>query len=317
MKNRGINYNNGILGDVNALESKKGIYNLTKVNTLASAPLFDVVSDAGLYIALDHRQLRSLSKVDSPVLATRASDSTQQPAEWVRGTFNSKEVQDFSASALNFTWYDQSGNGRNFTTPTVAKSPKLVSGGVPHNINGRQVTKGNASAQASIFLNLGTFTFFSGSTLTIILLCTVSTDSASRRVFSFTSNGQPTQENKNGGFNLAQTAANTLSLRYTYNTSSTGTISIASIPTGAHVVAIRWNGTSVSMRIDNGIWTTNTIAGSSYNFTYMYFLSNYQGTVNSWSNEALAAFYLFSRVLSEDEISYIERDLMNYYKLKK
>lgn len=315
MKNRGINYNNGILGDANALESKKGIYNLAKVNTLASAPLFDVISDVGLYIALDHRQLRSLSKVASPVLATRASDSAQQAGEWVRCTFNSKRVQDFSSSAQNFTWYDQSGNGRDFTTPSVAKSPELISGGNPHNINGRQVTKGNASAQASISRFLGTFTFFSGSTLTIILLCTVSTDASSRRVFSFTSNGQPTQESNNGGFNLAQTAANTLSLRYTTN--STGTLSISSIPTGPHVVAIRWNGTSVSMRIDGGAWTTNTIAGSSYNFTYMYFLSNYQGTVNSWSNEALAAFYLFSRVLSEDEISYIERDLMNYYKLKK
>jgi len=82
--------------------------------------------------AFSLRQLSS-TYTGKAVNVRRSSDTTTQDIGFTaNGDLDTAALKTFVGNGNGYvvTWYDQSGNGRNATQPTVAKQPQIVTGGV-------------------------------------------------------------------------------------------------------------------------------------------------------------------------------------------
>lgn len=305
---RGIDFNNGRIAQ-NALMSQQGVFSIQKYHLLNQGFLFDLVSNTGLFLALDHRRIKGT--VSSSITARKSSDSTNFSTGFVGEHFNTQAVKDTvgSGTAYNAIWLDQSGSGRNFTGGSSAAAPRLVVSGTEQVANTRQVSAGNASGNATMSYNTGGGTFLSGGTMTITVVCQIMDNYSGGRILIATPWSDVNAEYYNGGFALYQYAANAIRFFYTpgYNAYLTG------LANGFHVISVKWNGTAVSIRANGGTWNNTNFGagGTTYSVGRMTMFSNIANTV--WGNNAIAACYIYTRVLSDTELSVIERNLGIYY----
>lgn len=306
---RGIDFNNGRIAQ-NALMSQQGVFSIQKYHLLNQGFLFDLVSNTGLFLALDHRRLKGTG-ITSPIAALRASDTATFNTTWINEHINTSEITTFvgSGSALNYIWRDQSGNTRNFFGPTPSKCPYLVNTGIAQTVNGKQISVGSSTLQAQIKYDTGGGTFLSGSTMTITVVCQIMDSYSGGRILVASPWSDVNAEYYSGGFTLYQYAANAIRFFYTpgYNADLTG------LANGFHVISVKWNGTAVSIRANGGTWNNTNFGagGTAYSVGRMAMFSNVANSV--WGNNAIAACYIYTRVLSDTELSVIERNLGIYY----
>lgn len=94
-----------------------------------SSILLDTYSGAAGAYSL--RKLRT-AYVGSAIRVRRSSDSAEQDIGFVNGVLDTASMLTFCGAGDGFvtTWYDQSGNGRNFSQSTANLQPQIVSSGV-------------------------------------------------------------------------------------------------------------------------------------------------------------------------------------------
>ena len=147
--------------------------------------------------------------------------------------------------------------------------------------------------------------------MTMFVVCTIGNSTAGRIVSATTQSGS--NDNVSGAFILWQSSLGTVRLGID---STTNAIQMTSIPAGLHIFTVRWNGTgtnAVSMRRNGGSWVTYSGNAGSYSIGQFGFFRNVATTTGGVSTEAIPACYVYKRVLSDSEISYVEQDLGKYY----
>lgn len=301
---RGIDFNNGRIAQ-NALMSQQGVFNIQKYHLLNQGFLFDLVSTTGLFLAVDHRRLRGQS--NWPVTLRRSSDATSTTTSWIGEHFNSAAASSFvgSANGTSQVWVDQSGNFRHFNQIGPGQGPHLITAGVIQTLNSKQVSKGISSSSLGLLYNPGSNVLV-GSTLTINIVFTVSSTLDSGRILTAIQTSDAPEASL--GFTLYQGAANSVVFYYSPGTS----IAIGGVSAGPHVVSIRWNGSSVSVRIDGEAWVTQNNA-TTYSVGKISLFCHPAGS--AYTNNSIAATYMWNKVLSDAELSVIERNLGIYYQI--
>lgn len=132
-----------------------------------SLPL-DVVS--GATGAFSTRLLRT-AYAGSCMKVRRSSDNTTQDIGFAAGLLDTTALASFVGANDGFvdTWYDQSGNAKNFTQSTTGHQPKLVSGGVIYtNINSQPCAYFAGTVSGVVLVGGPTSNFIAAGTHTII-----------------------------------------------------------------------------------------------------------------------------------------------------
>jgi len=294
--------NNSYIGE-EFLGEISGVFSLRKHRSNASKKFLCDIISGSLVIALDYRRVRKAAT--SPATVKRSSDSTTQNANFVGERFGIERSAAFVGGGSGYAsaWIDQA-NGYVFSALT--DGPTIINAGTQVTANGRQI--GQGTANAFIAYKVGAFqTIFSGSTMTMFVVCTIGNSTAGRIVSAAAQSGS------SEAFILWQSTLGTVRLGIG---STTNAIQIASIPSGLHIFTVRWNGTganAVSMRRNGGSWVTYSGTASTYSIGQFGFFSNVLTTTGGVSTEAIPACYVYNRVLSDSEISYVEQDLGKYY----
>ena len=100
-----------------------------KLSAGTSEPLLlDTYSSSAVAYSL--RKLRT-AYAGSAIRVRRSSDNTEQNIGFVSGNLDTASLISFCGAGNGFvtTWYDQSGNGINFTQASAANQPQIVSSG--------------------------------------------------------------------------------------------------------------------------------------------------------------------------------------------
>jgi hypothetical protein len=108
--------------------------------------LLDTYSGAAAAYSL--RKLRS-AYTGSAIRVRRASDNTEQNIGFtILGGLDTSSLTSFCSGTNGFvtTWYDQSGNSRNFTQTTAANQPQIVSSGSVLTSNGEPIIDFNGTS---------------------------------------------------------------------------------------------------------------------------------------------------------------------------
>lgn len=297
--------NNSYIGE-EFLGEISGVFSLRKHRNASKKFLCDIISGS-LVIALDYRRVREAAT--SPATVKRSSDSTTQNANFVGERFGIERSAAFVGGGSGYAsaWIDQA-NGYVFSA--LSDGPTIINAGTQATANGRQIGQGTANAFLSY--KVGIFqTIFSGSTMTMFVVCTIGNSTAGRIVSATTQSGSG--DATSGAFILWQSSLGTVRLGVG---ATTNAIQIASIPSGLHIFTVRWNGTgtnAVSMRRNGGAWVTYSGSASTYSIGQFGLFRNVVTTSGGVSTEAITACYVYNRVLSGSEISYVEQDLAKYY----
>jgi hypothetical protein len=101
---------------------------LNKLSGPSEPLLLDTYSSAAVAYSL--RKLRT-AYAGSAIRVRRSSDNTEQNIGFVSGNLDTASLISFCGAGNGFvtTWYDQSGNGVNFTQSSAANQPQIVSSG--------------------------------------------------------------------------------------------------------------------------------------------------------------------------------------------
>ena len=113
--------------------------------TLGGAPLLDTYT--GAIGAYSLRKLSSSYSGDAIVVTTDGVDS--QTIGFSGNDLDTATLESFAGSgdAYVSTWYDQSGNSRNFTQSTLANMPKIVSSGTTITQNSKPIVEFDGSTR--------------------------------------------------------------------------------------------------------------------------------------------------------------------------
>ena len=113
--------------------------------TLGGAPLLDTYT--GAVAAYSLRKLSSSYSGDAIVVTTDGVDS--QTIGFSGNDLDTATLESFAGSgdAYVSTWYDQSGNSRNFTQSTFANMPKIVSSGSTITQNSKPIVEFDGSTR--------------------------------------------------------------------------------------------------------------------------------------------------------------------------
>jgi hypothetical protein len=86
---------------------------------------------SGAAAAYSLRKLRS-AYTGNAIRVRRASDNTEQNIGFVNNELDTSSLTSFCSGTNGFvtTWYDQSGNGRNFTQTSATSQPEIVNSGI-------------------------------------------------------------------------------------------------------------------------------------------------------------------------------------------
>jgi hypothetical protein len=110
----------------------------------ASPPVTPILDRLSVSAAAAYslRKLR-LAYAGSAIRVRRSSDDTEQDIGFISGQLDTDALETFVGAGDGFvkTWYDQSGNERNFTIATTALQPKIVNSGTIYTQNGRPTIK--------------------------------------------------------------------------------------------------------------------------------------------------------------------------------
>lgn len=300
--NNSIDFNNGKIGEY-ALINANGIISIQKYNLLNQGYLFQRISTANMFLALDCRRL-SPAFSTAPFSVRRNSDFSVSTtiASWIGEHVNSSAIRTWVGAGTNglaTQWNDQISN-RNFAASIPGNSPFCIDVGQSVTINGRQALVGRGSFQSRLFLN----TYFQTNTFTIIIVLTTGTNTQGRY---FSCTGSDTNADYySGGFTLYQQSLNQLVFSY-----SPGYAVVGNTSNGPHVVSITVNGSGVKLRVDGGSWNNGSLADSIL-VTSMSLFSNVAGN-SPLNGEKISSFYIYQRVLSDGELNVIERNLGIYY----
>jgi len=124
--------------------------------TLGGAPLLDTYT--GAIAAYSLRKLSSSYSGDAIVVTTDGVDS--QTIGFSGNDLDTATLESFAGSgdAYVSTWYDQSGNSRNFTQSTFANMPKIVSSGTTITQNSKPIVEFDGSTRYMDLAAQQTFT---------------------------------------------------------------------------------------------------------------------------------------------------------------
>lgn len=124
--------------------------------TLGGAPLLDTYT--GAIGAYSLRKLSSSYSGDAIVVTTDGVDS--QTIGFSGNDLDTATLESFAGSgdAYVSTWYDQSGNSRNFTQSTLANMPKIVSSGTTITQNSKPIVEFDGSTRYMDISSQQTFT---------------------------------------------------------------------------------------------------------------------------------------------------------------
>lgn len=113
--------------------------------TLGGAPLLDTYT--GAIAAYSLRKLSSSYSGDAIIVTTDGVDS--QTIGFSGNDLDTATLESFAGSgdAYVSTWYDQSGNSRNFTQSTFANMPKIVSSGTTITQNSKPIVEFDGSTR--------------------------------------------------------------------------------------------------------------------------------------------------------------------------
>jgi len=113
--------------------------------TLGGAPLLDTYT--GAIAAYSLRKLNSSYSGDAIIVTTNGVDS--QTIGFSGNDLDTATLESFAGSgdAYVSTWYDQSGNSRNFTQSTFANMPKIVSSGSTITQNSKPIVEFDGSTR--------------------------------------------------------------------------------------------------------------------------------------------------------------------------
>jgi len=122
-----------------------GYSNTISVTTLAPSLLLDLYPSAAA--AYSVRKLRT-AYTGSAIRVRRSSDNTETNIGFTAlGDLDTTALTSFCSSTNGFvtTWYDQSGNARNFSQTTAANQPQIVSAGSVLTSNGEPIIDFNGT----------------------------------------------------------------------------------------------------------------------------------------------------------------------------
>lgn len=306
-----ISLNGGFYG-VDRRSSQQGVYGWERYLFQPAGLLFDTIGiTSSLVMAFDNRRLWSqylgginrIRESSGNTLAVIGADG--------QDLSNSSLVAHVGGnSGFYETLYDQSNNGRNLTMTNNANQPRIRNAGTTDIINSHPVMRGIRASATRI--ETGTITpFLTGNTMTLIMLCSVGTQSSydfARYVSAPVSGGI---DNQDGGFNITNAnLPNTIAYvggnnQYLYPNNSTGNVS------GNVVVSIVRSGTTVTIRINNAMATSGNFPSTNYNINRLCLLSSYGG--GNHIDHSIGPFYLFSTALSDANRIAVEKNIGDYY----
>jgi hypothetical protein len=147
------------------LVSKLAASSLTGAGTLAAElTVTSVITDLLLDLYPDAAAAYSLRKLrtaytGSAIRVRRSSDNTEQDIGFVSGNLDTVALLAFCGVGNGFvtTWYDQSGNAKNYSQTTAANQPQIVNNGIVLTSNGETIINFNGSNN---FMNGSWSSFF-------------------------------------------------------------------------------------------------------------------------------------------------------------
>lgn len=153
-------------------------------SVINSAVLDNILSP--VEAAFGMRLLRA--RYTGPAIRVRVGVTEQDIFFDANGNLDTVTLKSFagSSSAFVVTWYDQSGNGRNFTQSNTARQPRIVNAGVIETKSGTPAIRHLASGQH--FLTLSPFTLSSSNPWTVNVVQSLDGGSSQRMLNGVSNN---------------------------------------------------------------------------------------------------------------------------------
>jgi hypothetical protein len=254
----------------------------------------------------------------SAIRVRRASDNTEQDIGFSNNQLDTSSLTSFCSGTNGFvkTWYDQSGNARNFTQTTAANQPQIVSSGSVLTSNGEPIIDFNGT---NSYMNGAWSSFFTSTTndFSIFNVLKYDVNNVTQIPFGVT-NGDATAI---GSLDTVLHSYSSISTDfYRVNGSITNystNIATEFGTTNDNLVVFQKNGAVTNVYNNNALkasqtFTSTLLGGVPINTNYFLRIGTNRGYLNNWFNGNMKEMIIYPLNQSSN-LSGINSNINTYY----